>query len=344
MPSIWISLRRIELFKAVCKAISECLESGPKRRPIFTSVFKAFQLEYEGRQKIVFPKANQFLIRSAMSFKPSSTADAKVKDTNWLWAPIGVFQLELFRTLTFGRIITWFAMALFPPTLIGIASWQIGRQSAMGAVEMNFGYTIMLFLLIPQVVTVLGMLLWATPIVHSELEAQTWVYSVVRPGARRAVLLGKYCIAVLWTFSSACVAVSLAIPFTTLSNPLATWYVLCFLNLVSALAYAALFATIGTLIQKRAMVSAFVYGIFVEAILSTLPAAINQLTVSFRLRSMLFQMLDLKLSVAADLGRFFDTSASVPMHLLCLSLYTAILLTIALWRVQASQFVWQSEV
>ena len=263
---------------------------------------------------------------------------------NWIWGPIGVFKLELIRTLTFGRIMTWCLMALFPPVLIGIASWQIGGRSSRGEAEMNLDYVIILFLLIPQVVTVLGLLLWATPIVHSELEAQTWVYSVVRPGARRAVLLGKYCIAVLWAFSSACVATTLAIPFSTLIHPFQTWGVLCFLNLVSAVSYAALFATIGTLIQKRAMVTAFMYGIFVEAVLSTLPATINQLTVSFRLRSMLFQMLDLKLSVAADMGRFFDISSSVSVHLVCLALFTFILLFISLWRVEASQFVWQSEV
>lgn len=271
-------------------------------------------------------------------------ADAEQSKPNWIWGPIGVFKLELYRTLTFGRIMTWFAMALFPPTLIGIASWQIGRQSSVSSEEMNFGYVVMLFLLIPQVVTVLGLLLWATPIVHSELEAQTWGYAVVRPGARRAVLLGKYCIAVLWTFSSASVAVTLAIPFTAVLHPFQTWYVLCFLNLVAALSYAALFATIGTLIQKRAMVLAFLYGLFVEAILSTLPATINQLTVSFRLRSMLFQMLDLKVSVAAEMARFFDTSATVTFHLICLGLYTLVLLGVSLWRVEASQFVWQSEV
>ena len=270
-----------------------------------------------------------------------NTAHSK---TNWIWGPIGVFKLELVRTLTFGRMMTWCLMALFPPILIGIASWQIGGRSSIGAAEMNFGYILMLFLLIPQVVTVLGLLLWATPIVHSELEAQTWVYAVVRPGARRAVLLGKYCIAVLWAFSSATVAVTLAIPFASVTYPFQTWGVLCFLNLVSALSYAALFATIGTLMQKRAMVTAFLYGIFVEAILSTLPATINQLTVSFRLRSILFQLLDLKLEVAAEMGRFFDTSTSVSVHLICLALFTAVLLGISLWRVEASQFVWQSEV
>ncbi|HUP78403.1 MAG TPA: hypothetical protein VM260_07530, partial [Pirellula sp.] len=166
---------------------------------------------------------------------------------NWGWGPVGVFKLELVRTMTFGRIMAWFAMALFPPTLVGIASWQIGLHESTNELAMNFGYIFMLFLLIPQVVTVLGLLLWATPIVHSELEAQTWVYAVVRPGARRAVLLGKYCIAVLWTFSCSCVAVTIAIPFTSVANPVPTWMVLCFLNSISAVAYAALFVAIGTL-------------------------------------------------------------------------------------------------
>ena len=271
-------------------------------------------------------------------------ADALESTSNWIWGPVGVFKLELYRTMTFGRVLTWFAMALFPPTLIAIASFQIGRQRSIGAAELDFGYVVMMFLLIPQVVTVLGLLLWATPIVHAELEAQTWGYAVVRPGARRAVLLGKYCIAVLWVFSSASLAVTLAIPFTSVLHPFQTWYVLCFLNLIAALSYAALFVTIGTLVQKRAMVLAFLYGIFVEAILSTLPATINQLTVSFRLRSMLFQLLDLKVSVAAELSRFFDTSATVSFHLICLGLFTVVLLGVSLWRVEASQFVWQSEV
>ena len=88
--------------------------------------------------------------------------------------PLGVFILELIRTLTFGRIMTWLVMALFPPTLIGIASWQIGGRSGIGSAEMNFGYVVMLFFLIPQIVTVLRLLLllWATPIVHAELEAR----------------------------------------------------------------------------------------------------------------------------------------------------------------------------
>ncbi|MEQ1825781.1 MAG: hypothetical protein ABL921_07530 [Pirellula sp.] len=262
----------------------------------------------------------------------------------WIWGPIGVFRHELMRTLTFGRTLTWMAMAFFPPTLIGIASWQVGaRADAANASELYFGYAFLLFLLIPQVLTVLGMLLWATPIVHSELEAQTWVYAVVRPGARRGVLIGKYCVAVLWTFSSACLAVSLAVPVSGIASPFKTWQVLCFLNLISAMSYAALFVTIGILVQKRAMVTAFLYAFFIEAILSTLPATINQLTISYRLRSILFQLLDLNPSAAKELGQFFDTSTSVPMHLLCLCGLVSSLLGISLWRVQANQFVWQSE-
>ncbi len=54
-----------------------------------------------------------------------------------------------------------------------------------------------MFVLLPQVVTVLGLLLWATPVVHSELEGQTWVYAVVRPGGGELCLsentLWRYC-------------------------------------------------------------------------------------------------------------------------------------------------------
>jgi hypothetical protein len=283
-------------------------------------------------------------MNDAISPNQTNNATTLVSKKRWIWGPIGVFRHELIRTLTWGRIATWFAMALFPPSLIGVASWQIGaRTDVISPDQLYFGYSFLLFLLIPQVVTVLGMLLWATPIVHSELEAQTWVYAVVRPGARRGVLLGKYGIAVLWTFSSACLAVTLAVPISGVANPFPTWIVLCLLSLISALAYAALFVTIGTVMQKRAMVTAFLYAFFVEAILSTLPATINQLTISFRLRSILFQGLNLNPTAARELERFFDTGTSIPVHLLCLAGLVVTLLSISLWRVQANQFVWQSE-
>jgi len=72
------------------------------------------------------------------------------------------------------------------------------------------------------------------------------------------------------------------------------------------------------------MVSAFLYAFFIEGILSTLPATINHLTISFRLRSMLAQLLDLNPPTARELDRFFDTSTSVPTHLLCLSVSAAL--------------------
>jgi hypothetical protein len=235
-------------------------------------------------------------------------------------------------------------MSLFPPTLIGIATWQMGaRAQTINEDQLYFGFAFLLFILIPQVITVLGMLLWATPIVHSELEAQTWVYAVVRPGARRGVMVGKYLIAVLWTFSSACVATCLAIPISGMASPWKTCGVLLLLNFLAAISYAALFSTIGILVQKRAMVTAFLYAFFIEAILSTLPATINQITFSYRLRAMLFQLLDLSPSAAEELAQFFDTETSVSIHLLCLLLLVGLLSSIAWWRVQAAQFVWQSE-
>ena len=264
---------------------------------------------------------------------------------NWIWGPLGVFRIEVYRTLTVGRIMTWLFMCLFPPTLIGIATWQIGsRGVGLSSEETYFGLVFLLFVLISQVMTVLGMVLWATPIVYSELEAQTWVYAVVRPGARRAVLVGKYFVAVLWTISSSTIALTLSVPISGIANPVATWGALVCVTVLGSCAYAALFATIGTVIQKRAMVIAFIYAFVVEAILSTLPAAINQFTVSYRLRAILFQLLDLKVASAREMSHLFDTTTSISMHVVYLGIFTACLSCLAVWRVQATQFIWQSEV
>lgn len=284
-------------------------------------------------------------IPPAATYPFNSHSTTAPHQRNWIWGPVGVVKHELIRTLTFGRISTWLFMAMFPPLLVGIATWQIGsRGPGLSSSEMYFGSAFLMFILMPQVLTVLGMVLWATPIVYSELEAQTWVYAVVRPGARRGVLIGKYCVAVLWTLSAATVATTLSVPLSRIANSFHTWVVLCGLNLIAAIAYGALFLLIGTLIQKRAMVTAFIYAFLVEAIISTLPATVNVVTVSYRLRAIFFQALDLKVGTAQEIARIFDTQTSMSMHMLCLSGLVLLFMGIATWRVQATQFIWQSEV
>lgn len=263
---------------------------------------------------------------------------------NWRWGILGVVKLEIQRSLTTARILAWLAMATFPVMIASITAWQMSEmQMSLSAEESSFTFSMMLYVLLPQVVTPLGLLLWATPVVSSELEGQTWIYAVTRANGRRAVLLGKYIVAILWSSSTAIVSAAVAVPITGMPNPLQSWIVISCLVVLSAFAYAALFVLIGTLFQRRAMITAFIYMIGVEAFMSLIPATINQLTVSYRLRSILVHAMDLKISLANQRQQWFIDETPVWQSVGYLGLYTLILLGISLWRVQASQYSWQSE-
>ena len=275
----------------------------------------------------------------------SAIHQASPKTTlNWRWGILGVVKLEIQRSLTTARILAWLAMAIFPVMIVSLTAWQMSQfQTNLPEEDATFAFSMMLYVLLPQVVTPLGLLLWATPVVSSELEGQTWIYAVTRANGRRAVLLGKYIVAILWSSSTAIASAAIAVPITGMPNALQAWMVISCLIILSAFAYAALFVLIGTLFQRRAMITAFVYMIGVEAFMSLVPATINQLTVSYRLRSILVHAMDLKVSLVSQRQQWFIDETPVWQSVGYLSLYTLILLVISLWRVQASQYSWQSE-
>lgn len=275
----------------------------------------------------------------------SAIHQASPKTTlNWRWGILGVVKLEIQRSLTTARILAWLAMAIFPVLIVSLTAWQMNQfQTNLSEEDATFAFSMMLYVLLPQVVTPLGLLLWATPVVSSELEGQTWIYAVTRANGRRAVLLGKYIVAILWSSSTAIASAAIAVPITGMPNALQAWIVISFLVVLSAFAYAALFVLIGTLFQRRAMITAFVYMIGVEAFMSLVPATINQLTVSYRLRSILVHAMDLKVSLVSQRQQWFIDETPVWQSVGYLGLYTLILLGISLWRVQASQYSWQSE-
>ncbi|MFO7904832.1 MAG: hypothetical protein R6U98_19370, partial [Pirellulaceae bacterium] len=65
--------------------------------------------------------------------------------------------------------------------------------------------------LIPGVITLLGLLLWVTPLVQSELEGRTWGYLAVHPRGRASLLLGKYLTAIVWTALAGCTSLTICI-------------------------------------------------------------------------------------------------------------------------------------
>ena len=197
-----------------------------------------------------------------------------------------VFAFETRRAMTIARMACWFILAVFPVLVVSVMQYYgTGREPNI------WGFV--LFFLIPEVVCLMGLLLWATPAVSSELEGQTWLYLATRPGGKQAVLLGKYLTAVAWAATAAWAGAAVSVLVAQPEKPLRMLMVLCALVLLSCMTYGALYLLVGVMFLKRAMVLAVGYTLIMELLVSFVPAVINQLTVQYRLRSLLAQWLEM---------------------------------------------------
>lgn len=244
-----------------------------------------------------------------------------------------VIRFELTRSLTVARMMVWMGLVAFPVTLIGILSHRLQaadadpREQILGTV---------LFVLVPEIVCLLGLLLWATPAIATEIEGQTWIYLAMRRSGRGIVAIGKYLTAVIWTLSAALTATTICVALIWPSNMAFLWLVMCCLVTLSCFAHAALYLFIGLLFRKRTMVTAVGFTLIVEFGLTFIPALANKLTVNYRLRGLFQNWLDwetLKTPAEAVYG-----SEPVSMHLMALVVYTVVLLGLSLWKLRVSEF------
>jgi ABC-type transport system involved in multi-copper enzyme maturation permease subunit len=195
-------------------------------------------------------------------------------------AALSVFRFELRRSLTVGRICIWSALCLFPCLLVATL-----RVQSRGNIP-DEAYAIICYVLVPQVSCMLGLLLWATPAIGAELEAQSWINLAVRPHGRTAVAMGKYAVAVVWTASYGILSSIVVSLLAGVDEMFALMASLCTLVVLSSIAYSALYLLIGATFYRRATVAAVVYSLVLEGLISWIPATINQITVSYRLRTL----------------------------------------------------------
>lgn len=258
----------------------------------------------------------------------------------------GVIAYELARAFSVWRVLLWVGLAMFPAVLMTSTLFLIRMlPTKENAEQFTLLIGVMLFVLLPQVLTVLCMLLWVVPIVNSELEGQTWVYSVVRPNARRSIMLGKYIVAVLWIGSCTTTSTILCTVLAWLLGISDMWTlcrVLICVNWIAAITYGALMMLIGSVFQRRPMVVAFAYSIAIEAIMGWVPAVINRFTISYRLRSLMLDWMNLDYSkMPEEFGFFWE--AATWRHLSILAAATLLMIGVTLWRVERGQFRFQSE-
>jgi len=236
---------------------------------------------------------------------------------------ITVFLFEWNRSMTASRVACWSVLVLFPPLIFGILAFNDLHPPT------DQVWDITLYGMSPGVITMLGLLLWATPSVHTELEGKTWIYLAVRPAGKDAVLIGKYLSAVGWSAVAAWLGMTLSVAIISIAaghqNPLRLWFVLSVILFLSAMAYGALFSFIGVLFKRRAMVVAVAYSIIFELIVAFLPAIINKFTVQYRLASLMFQWMDWgAIPQQSPIGR------EPPwQHILILFAYTVGLMTVS---------------
>ena len=246
-----------------------------------------------------------------------------------------VVKFELARSMTFGRVSIWVLLLLFPMLLVGTL-----RLSGADTSEVE-QWGIMLYFLVPEVMCLLALLLWATPVVSTEIEGQTWGYLAMRPTGRCEVILGKYLTAVVWTLSAALVSSTGCVLMMGTAGGFWLWLVMCVLCTISVLAHASLYLLIGVWFYRRTIVTAVFYTGAVEYGLSFVPAVANKLTINFRLRGLLANWMDWE-EARSNAENVFG-SASSGTHLSALLVLTLILLSLALLKVATSEFPTQQE-
>ncbi len=200
-----------------------------------------------------------------------------------------VFEFEWRRTLTIPRLAWLLVLMAFPPCLLLVI-----RTAARSSPPHEIA-AVMVYLLSPCVACMMSVFLWATPAVSSELEGRSWVYLSVRPFGPISVLLGKYLVSLSWAIPVGVVssitgvfAIGAPRPFSLLPGEAA-------LAILSCIAYSAVFLLIGVIAPRRAMVVGIMYALVFEVAFALIPAAVNLLTIQYRLRCLMIRWLDLDL-------------------------------------------------
>ena len=240
-----------------------------------------------------------------------------------------VFRFEWGRTRTLARAAFCLALILFPTAIVGMIRYEAGTPRHPEGTAMA---SLIQFFLIPAVICQMALLLWATPVIHLELEGRTWSYLAVRPGGKGSILLGKYMTAVAWTILCAWLSLTLSLAVVQLEQgTLRLWATLAVLIVLSSMAYGALYVLLGVLFLRLALVVAVAYTFLMEFVVSFIPAMIHQLTIQYHLRCLLAKWVALTdLPRQTDLGeQLLFSTAPAWQHVLVLLGFTAGLLTLA---------------
>ena len=243
-----------------------------------------------------------------------------------IWA-VAAFQIK--RLMTRPRLAIALVGALFPPAVMfaAIRTAPLDRNMAV----------IMIYALIPEALCVLGLLVTMCPVVADELERGTWIHVAIRPGGRYSLLLGTFAAAVLWTSSVAVTGLLLTLFIIQLTQPIGLATMFVALIVLSCIGRAALFAIPAVILPKRALIASVGVALLVEYMAGFLPAVVNQVTVSLRLRSLLIEWMGWRQQLPVEMMLFVDTYPA-SIQIAAVLVLVGVLLSVACFILNRRQF------
>ncbi len=250
-------------------------------------------------------------------------------ERNWFAAIRAVTGFQLNRLMTRPRLAMGLVGALFPAAVMFavIRTAPINRDMTVA----------MIYVLIPEALCVLGLLVTMCPVVADELERGTWIHVTVRPGGRQSLLLGTFAAAVIWTGSVSLVALMLTLLIAQPTQPIGLVVMFTVLIGISCVGRASLFALPAVILPKRALIASVGVALVVEYFAGLLPAVVNQVTVSLRLRSLLVEWMEWREDLPIEMTLFVD-DYSAPIQIVAVCILVFILLTTAGFILNRRQF------
>ena len=250
-------------------------------------------------------------------------------EDNRLAAIRAVTGFQLSRLLTRPRLAMGLAGAIFPAAVM----FAVTRTAS---IDRNMT-VVMIYALIPEALCVLGLLVTMCPVVADELERGTWIHIAVRPGGRQNLLLGTFAAAVLWTAAVSFTALMLTLLVAQPTQPIGLIVMFSVLIGLSCVGRAALFALPAVILPKRALIASVGVALIVEYFAGLLPAVVNQITVSLRLRSLLVEWMGWRQELPIEMTLFVD-DYSAPVQVIAVCILVFVLLATASFILNHRQF------
>ena len=234
-----------------------------------------------------------------MSAPGTGQADASLQHS-LIGSTLAVAGFQIGRLVSRQRLLLAGLGVIFPAAVM-----MAVRRTAAAGLDRDLAVT-MIYALVPEAVCMLGLLVTMCPVVADELERGTWIHVSVRPDGRRALLMGTYLAAVVWTSAVAILAACLAVLVSRVSRPLPLIGMMATLVVLSSLGRAALFALPAVILPKRALVASVAVALMVEYLAGFIPAVVNQATVSLRLRSLLVEWMGWRQRLPGEMQLLID--------------------------------------